>query len=168
MGNKFVCTKDGRTWLKYLPFLHSYLVLYPFMWDRPILDSHTLQVYKPLFFFQSTYLTGEPQWELFLYYTLFINVFSTFLFSKGSKWKREAWYCFQPLFYLHYCGDLFKFLYLHAYITFIVTTYIDIIYVRLIYRKAKTVGWYNFTITCISVTIVNWIWCTCPVIATNS
>ena len=54
--------------------------------------------------------------------------------------KREAWYCFQPLFYLHYCGDLFKFLYLHAYITFIVTTYIDIIYVRFIYRKAKTVG----------------------------
>ena len=73
-----------------MPFLHSYLVLYPFMWDRPILDSHTLQVYKPLFFFQSTYLTGEPQWELFLYYTLFINVFSTFLFSKGSRWKKRG------------------------------------------------------------------------------
>ena len=41
--------------------------------------------------------------------------------------KREAWYCFQPLFYLHYCGNLFKCLYLHAYITFIVITYIDII-----------------------------------------
>ena len=29
------------------------------MLDRPILDSHTIQAYKP-FFFQSTYLTGEP------------------------------------------------------------------------------------------------------------
>ena len=54
--------------------------------------------------------------------------------------KREAWYCFQPLFYLYYCGNLFKCLYLHAYMTFIVTMYIDLNCFRRFYPKAKTVG----------------------------
>ncbi|MGP1424357.1 MAG: hypothetical protein ACTTKM_10550, partial [Prevotella fusca] len=44
-----------------LPFLHFYFVLYPFLWGRLILDSHTILVYKPLSCFQSTHLTEEPK-----------------------------------------------------------------------------------------------------------
>ncbi len=43
----------------YLPFLH-YIMFIPLLQDYLILNSHTIQVYMPLLYFQSIHLTEEP------------------------------------------------------------------------------------------------------------
>ena len=50
---------DGQTSYLFV-FSVFYLSVYPLLQDHLILGSHTLQVHKPLFFFQSIYLTEEP------------------------------------------------------------------------------------------------------------
>ena len=48
-----------------LPFLHFILLVYPLLQDHPFLESHTMQVHKPLFYFQSTHLTEVPdEWPV--------------------------------------------------------------------------------------------------------